>query len=360
MALQRVSWFRVRNGSDGLILSLRSGDSQNLFRMSLNGATEPLTQGTGREAWPTVTASGDVVFERTEAAPTIWSLRPEGGDSERPRRETAPGLTFSVSRDGSKLVFGRLIGGGLGQFVLLDRTSGVETVLATHELGNGGVGSFWAQLSPDGSQAVYRVFGPQTGQFLVSTTGGGPRLVAKLDSGFGLPSDWSVDGKRILGECLRTTEGIWELDPSTGAAHKFAKDPKAELLYPSWSWDEKWMTFMRRSAGKTEIWVAPVRGEGLAGEIEWIRISPQDATGARSRFAPDGASVFYLLDENGNRSLVRQLLSPQKRPMGPPQKLAPIPINAGLTTNSTIGVSEDRVFFNTVEIRGNIWLKSIH
>jgi Tol biopolymer transport system component len=329
-SLQRISWFRLGNGAEGLILSLRSGDSQNLFRVGFDGKIEPLTQGTGLEAWPVVTTEGDVIFARSEITSTIWSLPLVDNSGESPRREAAPGTMFSVSRDGSKLVFGRMAGADHGQFVLLDRTGGAESVLATHEVATGGVGSFWSQLTPDGTKAIYRVVGKEAGEYVVSTAGGGTRRLTQPGGGFGLASDWSVDGERILGECLPSQEGICEVDYNTGSVKKVVKDSGAELLYPSWSWDEKWITFMRRRGGQTGIWVAPMNGPVPGPEAQWTRISPQGGTGSRSRFALDGESVFYLLDQNGSRFLVKQPLNFQKAPLGAPTEGRLNPLQLGI------------------------------
>ena len=157
--------------------------------------------------------------------------------------------------------------------------------------------------------------------------------------------------------------GICALDPSADAARVLLSDAKGgELLYPSYSWDGRWVTFMLRRNGVTVIAVTPVLPDGaLAGEDRWIRISSADANAGRSRFSPDGSALYYLLDRASVLTLVRQAVDPAtKRPVSAPVTLSTLSaIRAGLLPVSVvnlISVTRDRVFFNLVEARGNVWL----
>ena len=124
-----------------------------------------------------------------------------------------------------------------------------------------------------------------------------------------------------------------------------------ELLYPSWSWDGGWVAFMKRRAGRTSISATPVREGRLGGEESWIDIA---LSGERPRFSPDGASIFY---EHANE-LLRQKLEPAtKRPLGEPVSLAQIPsVFSRAAPINLVCVSRDRVFFNTYEVRSNVWM----
>ena len=135
------------------------------------------------------------------------------------------------------LVYGRMLGLHRGQLVLRDRTSGTETVLADHEVGLGGVGSFWPQVSPNGTRVIYRAITNSPGHYLVSTGGGAAQFLSPIVN-FGLATDWSPNGKRVIGECSSpaATNGICEVDVDTSQSRGILKDPQAgELLYPSFS-----------------------------------------------------------------------------------------------------------------------------
>jgi len=136
------------------------------------------------------------------------------------------------------------------------------------------LGNFWAAISPDGQQVIYRILGPpRAGTYIVSTAGGTPRFVQAMDT-FNLASDWS-EGRQVLLECQPTTEGLCTLDMVNGDVKNVLKDPQGELLDPSRSWDGKWLTFMRRRAGQTAIWATPLHdNSGFATEANWVEVTP--------------------------------------------------------------------------------------
>jgi Tol biopolymer transport system component len=127
----RLAWFRLRSGREGVVLPVGAGDSVNLYRMSLDGKKEAVTQGTGSETWPVVSPSGELIFSRAEETPAVWSL-PLEGIRGQPSKEAAPARNSGTSPDGRRLVYGRMLGARRGQLVMRDRMTGTETVLATH------------------------------------------------------------------------------------------------------------------------------------------------------------------------------------------------------------------------------------
>jgi len=358
----RQAWFRLRNGREGVMLPLPSGDSVNLYQMSFDGRKEPATKGTGSETWPVVSLAGELIFTRAEETPAVWSL-PLDGSNGQPSREAAPARNFGTSRDGTKLVYGRMLGARRGQLVMRDRVTGAETVLATHDVVGGGAGSFWPQVSPDGALIIYRALTIVPGQYLVSTEGGEPRR-AVSGSKFNLAGDWFPDGRRVIGECAPTgfglqgaMFGICDLDPATGMVRRLLKAPQgAELLSPSLSWDGQWVSFMLRRSGRTVICATPVRPDDtVASEADCLQISPEDGDASRPRFSPDGSTIYYELKRGGILILVKQKLDPAtKRPLEKPLQLAQVETSGNV--QNIVAVTRDRVFFNTNEIRSNIWM----
>ena len=361
----RSLWVRLRSGTEGLLVPLRAGDSVNLYLMGFDGTKRQVTHGTGVESWPAISPSGEIIFTRSEQVPSVWSLD-LGGHDKNPTKEASPARMFGTSRDGTKLVFGRMLGMVNGQLVLRDRASGTETVLAAHSVILEGAGSFWPQVSPDGRRILYRVLAPPTfGQYLVSADGGTPRFLS-ASKDFGLASDWSPDGTRALGECQPVTKGICELDPDDETVRVVLNDPRGgQLLYPSYSWDGKWVVFMWRRAGRTVICVTPVREDGTFGSAAaWVGISPDDAEAARPRFSPDGSSVYYESTRGSVVTLVRQQLDPvTRRTVEQPVLLAIVQtIPSGLFLTPTVhilSVTRDRVFFNNIDARSNIWTTTL-
>jgi hypothetical protein len=185
---------------------------------------------------------------------------------------------------------------------------------------------------------------------------------------FSLASGWRPDGTRVLGEC--EDGAICELNPADWSVRQIVHKPAGELLlYPSYSWDGKWIAFMQRGGGLTAITMARVTANGMvAPRSEWVRISPAEVkAAARPRFSADGKLIFYIKNEGGVQHLVRQPVDlAAGRAGGPAVVIAPVQIfpawfadSIGSPT-STVAVSKDRVYFNSVELRGNVWTTSLH
>jgi Tol biopolymer transport system component len=351
----RIAWFVPSQGSEAVVLPLRSADSINLFRIGLDGTRVPVTVGAGSEKMPTLSRTGELAFSRSDDTPQVWSV-PLDDLAQKPFKEAAPAQGFAISKDGSKLVFGRMLGPIRGELVMRDRSTGAESVLASHELVAEGAGSLWPQISPGGTQIVYRAYDTTFATYAISTEGGAPHVLVPTTK-LHLGSDWSPDGRRIIGECSPLVEGICATDPSSGATNPLLKDAKGGyLLYPTFSWDGKWVTFMLRRDRGTIVCATPVRADGtLAGETEWVRISPEAEQATRPHFSPDGNSIFYAIARKTAMEVVSQKLdSLTKKPLGQPAKIASAPFSG--PGQFIISVSRDRLFFNTDEIRSNIWM----
>src|SRR5258708_39384691 len=155
------------------------------------------------------------------------------------------------------------------------------------------------------------------------------------------------------------------MDTADWSVRKIVPKPAgSELLYPSYSWDGKWMAFMHRGGGVTAIAMARVReGGSLAPQPEWVRVSPPEIKAAsRPRFRRDGKRIFYIRNEGGVQHLVVQPVDlAAGRPLAPPVDIAALQIYAAWfadslgSPSSTVQVSTTRVFFNSVELRGNVW-----
>jgi Tol biopolymer transport system component len=360
----RIGWTSF-NGAEVIVIPVRAGDSTNIHLLGMDGTLRPLTRGTGREDWPVVSSTGDVVFVRTEQTPSVWSV-PLLGDAASPQLEAAPARMFGTSRDGVLLAFGRMLGLERGQLVLRDRQRGTETILATHEVALGGGGSFWPQISPDKGRIAYRVStGPGSVMFVISSDGAASKRLGPAEQ-FALASDWLPDGTQLLGECQADRRGVCHFDPERNTARVVATTASGgELLYPSYSWDGRWMAFMLRRDGRTSIAVAPVGRDGTpSGEDRWTIVSDQAGDASRPRFSPDARDLYFLMNQGNVVRLLRQRIDPSTmRPTGPPAVLAlveNVPQSVfNLQLQNVVTVTRDRVFFNTSELRSNVWATTL-
>jgi eukaryotic-like serine/threonine-protein kinase len=364
------AWFTTADGREGLVAAWRRGETVNLHEIFFDGSSRPITLGTGWETWPSVSASGQIVFSRSEGAPTIWSLPHDtGGVVPTPRQEVKSASLFSTSRDGQTVVFARALGALKGELRARNMATGAEVLLDSTVMALGSVGSFWSTVSADGRQAVYRMLSDHPIHFIVATDGGAPRQLQQRGD-FNMATDWLAGGTAVLGECFPFVRGLCSMRVTDGVVTQLLKDPQGgELLSPTLSWDGRWVSFMRRRAGKTVIWMAPVRaGEPVAfgEESTWIQISAADGAATRPRFTPDGLSLYYMIGVRGVLTLLRQPLDPgTMRPAGPfvvlaPVQMFPTALNYSVGgSNAVLGVSRDRVFFNTLDVRANVWMTSV-
>jgi hypothetical protein len=162
------------------------------------------------------------------------------------------------------------------------------------------------------------------------------------------------------------TRGLCELLLDQDQSRPILSDAQGgELLSPSFSWDGRWLAFMLRRDGRTRVMATPVNPNGApAASDRWVAISPDNVNGARPRFSPEGDAIYYHLARGSVVSLVRQPLdAATKRPRGDPAPLAAIQniptsvFNVGL--QNVIAVTRTRLFYNTAEIRSNVWTTRI-
>src|SRR5262249_14748530 len=113
---------------------------------------------------------------------------------------------------------------------------------------------------------------------------------------------------------------------------------------------------MRRRSGRSVICATPVQADGtLGGQANWVTISAENADASRPRFSSDGSTIYYEIRTAGVLSLVKQRLdATTKRALEGPVQLASVEF-AG-TGQNLVAVTRDRVFFNTNEVRSNIWM----
>jgi Tol biopolymer transport system component len=352
------AWFR--SPKEGVIYP----EWGRLWRMEFGQPPTVLVSGAMSYASPAVSSTGDLIVTQTQDRTSAWTI---ALDSSGLPLDGAPSPVadaighFSVSRDGRILVFGRLSGAAAGELVVRDLAAGGERTIAEHDQLGVSFGSLWPQVAHDGRRVIYRVVGAQGGHFLLTTANLETRRVATMEQ-FQLGSDWSPDGKFVIGECPGPRAGICELDPDAQRVKTMLVHPKDQLLYPSWSWDGRAIAFMRRrTASATAIIIAAASGGKIAPENSWVEISESNTENSRPRFSPDGSLVYYIRGRNGQRTLVAQKIDRRRwTPLGQPVKLIGNPIELTAVSGANgpyplISVTPKRLYYSTVNQSGNMW-----
>jgi predicted Ser/Thr protein kinase len=337
---------------------------RGILRAARDGSVN-LTASPVNQTDAVIDASGNVMFSNSEFNMSIWRMG-GGGESAAPQEMVAGIGHFGVSRDGSVLVYGRMVSQQSGELVARNLRTGDERVFAAPELLNAGHGSIWPQVSPDAKRVFYRLApgnrGGEIGHFVLHLETGDVKKVAGIED-FQLASDWSADGKRVLGECPAPRFGICEVDPESGSVRKVFVHASDQLLYPSQSWDGKWMTFARRKPGGiASIWIARMTADGFEPEERWSQISPPETDNSRPRFSPTGGLVYYILGHDGMRQFAIQKVDtrtgaatgPASFPLKRPIELTALTGGGG--PYPLISVTGSTVYYSSKALRGNIWL----
>jgi serine/threonine protein kinase len=337
--------------------------STGILRIA-RGGNVSLTPSAVDQPGAVLGSGGTVLFSNLERANSIWSMAGRLEDA-RPQ-EIVTGIGhFAVSRDGSTLAYGRLVSQQGGELAVRNLRTGDERVFAAHERVNAAYGSIWPQVSPDGKQVYYRLApgnqGGEAGHFILNLKTAEMKKVAGMEQ-FQLGSDWSANGKAVLGECATPRLGICDLDPTSGAVRKLFVHDIDQLVYPSESWDGRWMVFGRRKPGGIAgIWVARKTANGIETEEHWAEISPRGTDNSRPRFSPDDTFVYYMLGQGGMRRLAVQKIDPHTGAASGPPSLPlrrPIELTAVAPLNGypLISVTANAIYYSANAPRGNIWL----
>lgn len=165
-------------------------------------------------------------------------------------------------------------------------------------------------------------------------------------------TDWSTDGKRILGN---TADGrTWLLELTTRR--------KTELLATShwiatdaFSPDNRWFSFLDVNHALERAYIAPV-GDTPIPEREWIGIIDGEA----EAWSPDGNLLYATSERDGHVCIWAQRLDPStKRPVGAPFAVFHshhTRLSLANQTEVTLSIGGKKLVFSLGERTGNIWM----
>jgi Tol biopolymer transport system component len=259
------------------------------------------------------------------------------GELQQLTHDAAGDVMPAISRDGNKMVFVSLRPGNQEVWIKSLQT-GQESVLTASRLNK------WAPtFSPDGSQVAFAE-SSSWNVYIMPSAGGAPEMVC---AGCGQVTDWSPDGKRILGS---NADGrAWVLD--------LASRRKTDLLATrhwigtdAFSPDGRWFSFIDLTSGRG--YIAPVSEVPIA-EIAWIDIMD----GEPFSWSPDGNLLYGESRRDGHDCIWAQRVDPvTKRPVGAFAVFHIHNLRWLGGEDPTLGVAGNRMVFCMGERTGNIWM----
>ena len=239
-------------------------------------------------------------LSRRDSAPVAepWKIRPLTSMD-------GPEWHPSLSPDGSLLAFSAVQSRSLNLFVM--PLNGGDPIRVTHSPAD----DFVPRWSPDGRYLAYLSDrGEAKSVYLIPPQGGEPRELAAtgvpfmaryVDSHQTLGAQpWSPDGQELLFSRLQPSGEIalWKVQVTTGEEVQLTEPPPAAKdLQASWSFDGKWIVFVRRQERPASLWLLPSAG----GEPR-VLLSDQYEN-SHPAFSTDGARLVFGSNRSGPRNI---------------------------------------------------------
>jgi eukaryotic-like serine/threonine-protein kinase len=357
---------------DSVILSLRLGDSANLWRivlagnpLRLAGQVEQLTRGTGLERLPSVSRNGKIVFSAGQENSDLWELPLDAnrgdvkGEARRITHDAADDFFPSLAANGSRIAFISRRGGNDDVWTI-DTASGKASPLLTTP-----AAEYYPKLSRDGSLVVFGSMSTdRRSMFMMSTSSG---VATRLCDDCGVVRDLSADGSKVLLQ-VGPPAHIAIMDAGSRQVTPLYRHPKFQTYAPKLSADEKWAAFQTVEQPTTRtIYVAPFRNQGGPVESEeWIKVSNGRFLDRNPVWSPNGALLYFLSERDTFRCIWAQRLNmANHKPLGEPFPVAHFHEAVRSLMNidgpGQIGVSvgPDRLVYAAGELKGNIWYSQL-
>jgi Tol biopolymer transport system component/predicted Ser/Thr protein kinase len=239
-----------------------------------------------------------------------------------PIGDPAEYTSLSISFDGQRIAAG-----------IADPTSGQPNIWildarGTHSrLTSGGFADFpvWSR---DGEQIAFvrgENGGRGTGVYLRALNSGTEKLIARFENRLAKVTDWSWDGRslalEVSGIGQKTNSDIWivPVSPQGGEKpHPFLASDFDEL-YPTFSPDGKWLSYVSTESGRGEIYVTPFPGPGSPSQVS------VDGT-AGGGFSGNGLEIFFGNPASNQATAVElKALSGGGVEVGRPRRMFPMP-----------------------------------
>ena len=328
----------------------------------ISGPIRPLTTGPGMTWMPSVSSDGRIALSRFSWVLHLWEVPLDtrtGQPTGAPRRITddaSPKFSFSLTRDGDRLVYSTYAGSRgrrRNDIVLQDRTTGEESVPVSVAAVTTSV---FPRLNNDGSLLSWRkVVDRQWVSF-----------VAPLDDPIGRELcrdctivDFFADNEHALVDRGRSLSRVRIADGSETPILELEEGHA--LIDTDLSRDNRWLAIqVGEPDGNVAIFAVPLRDSAVTLE-EWIEIAADSFWNGSPRWSTDGNTLYVLSERDDFLCVWGQPLDPNtKEPEGDPFSVA-----HGHTSAKTrmpfakhmwsLEVGDDRLVFNAGEIKGDVY-----
>ncbi len=355
------------SGKSGVLMSPELNGAQSLWWVpvspkdwKVSGSPQRLTVGTTIDAQASSTADERVGFASLHASLDVWSIPIDAdrvavsGAIERLTGDLFDHSYPEVSRDGRKITYSSQRS-GTRELWLKDLAGGEEKIISVPPSS-----VFASYFAPDGSRVAYRAIENHVSKVrIASLSDSAQETISECPAAGG----WSSDGKRLL--CVGADEArISVIELRSRQRKPLLNHSTWTLWQPYFSPDDGWVAFNATLAGRSRIFIAPLRSEGLIPESDWIAIT-DGVWDDIPRWSPDGNSLYFMSERDGYRCIWAQRLDASKQPSGTPipvfhaheARRSLLNIQAGVVEMS---VAQDKIVFNMSEQSGNIWMMSVH
>lgn len=340
----------------------------NLYgaRISAEGITSgpirSLTTGPGMTWMPSVSSNDRIALARFSWVVHLWEVALDTGTGQPmggPRRITddaSPKFSFSLTRDGDRLVYSTFAGSRAkprNDIVLKDRLTGETRVPVSVAVVTT---SLFPRLDDEGSLLSWRSWDNRESV----------AYVAPLDDPIGRELcrnctvvDFFSDGEYALVDWGRSLSRVRITDGSKTPILKL-EDGRA-LIDTDLSRDDRWLAIqVGEPNGNVAIFAVPL-GESAGTLDEWIEIAADSFWNGSPRWSTDGNTLYFLSERDDSLCVWGQALDPDtKVPNGEPFVVAHGHGSAMMRMSFAkhmwnLDVGGDRLVFNAGEFTGDVY-----
>ncbi len=358
----------------------RTGDTKNIWRITIDPATERwidgperLTTGAGEETGVALSRDGRrLLFTTTSTRTRLWAFPFDSANGRitgqpNPITDGSTGeVDFDAPADGSKVAY-RTVRAGRNELWERSITAGETRLLLSSP--------DWRLIkprwSPDGGQLAFSRCALRGNALAVAVldtaSGGDERLLTKPSDVEMQAFDWSSDGRALVGACRFTESDRYStcLVPVSSASHTtganvrvIASDPKRNLFNQRFSPDQRWITFLAHDllyASTSTVYVMPTGGG------PWRAITDGATFDDKPRWGPDGRVLYFVSNRTGTPNVWgRRFDTSTGTPVGDPFAVTSFHSAQFQLTSRTvqmdIAVTAAHLLLPMSESRSDIWM----